>query len=152
MPEAELFYQIVIIITLIFMSAFFSSSETALTSISEDLLQKKVAEKDQKAVRTQKLLKKKELAISAILLGNNLVNILSSAVATNIFIKEGFKFNVANALLTNFHLPQSSLLMLVCAFAGKELIFSMYEFAIKNNLRFFSYGDAMIIERCPLNY
>ena len=69
------------------MSAFFSSSETALTSISEDLLQKKIEEKDPKSLRTQKLLKKKELAISAILLGNNLVNILSSAVATNLFIK-----------------------------------------------------------------
>ncbi len=87
MPEAELVYQLVIIILLIVMSAFFSSSETALTSISEDLLQKKVEEKDQKSIRTQKLLKKKELAISAILLGNNLVNILSSAVATNLFIR-----------------------------------------------------------------
>ena len=69
------------------MSAFFSSSETALTSISEDMLQKKVEEKDQKSMRIQNLLKKKELAISAILLGNNLVNILSSAMATNLFIK-----------------------------------------------------------------
>ena len=84
---------------------------------------------------------------------NNETNSVSSGEqATTIFIKEGYKFNVVNALLTNFHLPQSSLLMLVCAFAGKELIFSAYEFAIKNNLRFFSYGDAMIIERCPLNY
>ena len=84
---------------------------------------------------------------------NNETNSVSPGKqTTTIFIKEGFKFNVANALLTNFHLPQSSLLMLVCAFAGKELIFSAYEFAIKNNLRFFSYGDAMIIERCPLNY
>ena len=87
MPEAELIYQIFIIIILILMSAFFSSSETALTSISEDLIQKKVEEKDQKSIRTYKLLKKKEIAISAILLGNNLVNILSSAVATNLFIK-----------------------------------------------------------------
>ena len=87
MPEAELIYQIFIIIILILMSAFFSSSETALTSISEDLIQKKVEEKDQKSIRTYKLFKKKEIAISAILLGNNLVNILSSAVATNLFIK-----------------------------------------------------------------
>ena len=87
MSEAILIYQILIIITLILMSAFFSSSETALTSISEDMLQKKVEEKDQKSMKTQNLLKKKELAISAILLGNNLVNILSSALATNLFIK-----------------------------------------------------------------
>ena len=84
---------------------------------------------------------------------NNETNSVSSgSQVTTIFIKKGFKFNVANALLTNFHLPQSSLLMLVSAFAGKELIFSAYEFAIKNKLRFFSYGDAMIIERCPFNY
>ncbi|MBF96220.1 MAG: Magnesium and cobalt efflux protein CorC [Alphaproteobacteria bacterium MarineAlpha9_Bin4] len=87
MIEAILIYQIITIVLLIIMSAFFSSSETALTSISEDLLQKRVEENDKKAIKTQKLLKNKELAISAILLGNNLVNILSSAVATNLFIK-----------------------------------------------------------------
>tara|TARA_X000000950_G_scaffold288905_1_gene408260 strand:+ start:16444 stop:17490 length:1047 start_codon:yes stop_codon:yes gene_type:complete len=73
--------------------------------------------------------------------------ILHGNQSTDIFIKEGFKFNVANALITNFHLPQSSLLMLVSAFAGKELIFSAYKYAIEKKLRFFSYGDAMIIER-----
>ena len=73
--------------------------------------------------------------------------ILHGNQSTDIFIKEGFKFNVANVLITNFHLPQSSLLMLVSAFAGKELIFSAYKYAIEKKLRFFSYGDAMIIER-----
>ncbi len=87
MNEALLLYQIFIIIFLIFLSAFFSSSETAITSISEDVLQKKVEEKDHSSIKTQKLLKKKELVISGILLGNNLVNILASAVATNLFIK-----------------------------------------------------------------
>ena len=85
--EAILLYQIIIIIFLIILSAFFSSSETAITSISEDVLQKKVEENDHSSIRTQKLLKKKELVISGILLGNNLVNILSSAVATNLFIE-----------------------------------------------------------------
>ena len=87
MIDALLVYQIFIIFFLIFLSAFFSSSETAITSISEDVLQKKVEEKDLSSIKTQKLLKKKELVISGILLGNNLVNILSSAVATNLFIK-----------------------------------------------------------------
>ena len=73
--------------------------------------------------------------------------ILPGNQSTDIFIKEGFKFNVVNALVTNFHLPQSSLLMLVSAFAGKEFIFSAYKYAIEKKLRFFSYGDAMIIER-----
>ena len=50
-------------------------------------------------------------------------------------------------MVTNFHLPQSSLLMLVSAFGGKELILAAYKYAIENKLRFFSYGDAMIIER-----
>lgn len=87
MIDTLLVYQIFIIFFLIFLSAFFSSSETAITSISEDVLQKKVEEKDLNSIKTQKLLKKKELVISGILLGNNLVNILSSAVATNLFIK-----------------------------------------------------------------
>ena len=87
MLELYLIIQILIIFFLIILSGFFSSSETAITSISEPLIQKKVSEEDKKAIRTQKLLKKKELIISAILLGNNLVNILSSALATNILIK-----------------------------------------------------------------
>ena len=62
MSEAILIYQILIIIILILMSAFFSSSETALTSISEDMLQKKVEEKDQKSMRIQNLLKKKRVS------------------------------------------------------------------------------------------
>ncbi|MAH89435.1 MAG: hypothetical protein CMJ06_05290 [Pelagibacterales bacterium] len=86
MPELYLIIQILIIFFLIILSGFFSSSETAITSISEPLIQKKVSEEDKKAIKTQKLLKKKELIISAILLGNNLVNILSSALATNILI------------------------------------------------------------------
>ena len=87
MPELYLIIQILIIFFLIVLSGFFSSSETAITSISEPLIQKRVSEEDKKAIRTQKLLKKKEIIISAILLGNNLVNILSSALATNILIK-----------------------------------------------------------------
>ena len=67
--------------------------------------------------------------------------------STDLFIKEGYRFNVVNTLVTNFHLPQSSLLMLVSAFSGKEFILSAYKYAIENQLRFFSYGDAMIIER-----
>ncbi len=87
MYEFYLYFQLLAILILILLSGFFSSSETALTSISEALLQKKVTEGDNKAYNTQILLKKKEMAISAILLGNNLVNILSSALATNILVK-----------------------------------------------------------------
>ena len=64
---------------------------------------------------------------------------------TNIFIKPGYNFEIADALLTNFHLPKSSLMLLVSAMAGKELIFKAYEYAIEQRFRFFSYGDAMLI-------
>ncbi|MFV1992873.1 MAG: tRNA preQ1(34) S-adenosylmethionine ribosyltransferase-isomerase QueA [Acidiferrobacterales bacterium] len=64
---------------------------------------------------------------------------------TNIFIYPGYDFKVVDAMLTNFHLPESSLLMLVSAFAGKENIFAAYEQAIKSGYRFFSYGDAMFL-------
>ncbi len=65
---------------------------------------------------------------------------------TNLFIYPGFRFRAAGALLTNFHLPQSSLLMLVCAFAGRELTLAAYRHAVAQRYRFFSYGDCMLIE------
>ena len=66
---------------------------------------------------------------------------------TNLFITPGFKFNVIDKLITNFHLPKSSLLILVSAFAGKEKIFKLYKKAIKNDMRFFSYGDGMLLDK-----
>jgi S-adenosylmethionine:tRNA ribosyltransferase-isomerase len=63
-----------------------------------------------------------------------------------IFIFPGFAFRVVGALLTNFHLPQSTLLMLVAAFAGREKVLRAYEHAVKEKYRFFSYGDCMFIE------
>jgi len=64
---------------------------------------------------------------------------------TNLFIYPGYKFKAVDALITNFHLPKSTLILLASAFAGKELIFKAYEYAVKNRFRFFSYGDAMLI-------
>ena len=66
---------------------------------------------------------------------------------TNIFIYPGIPIHTVDVLITNFHLPESTLLMLVCAFAGKQHIFSAYSHAIEQAYRFFSYGDAMFIER-----
>ena len=63
----------------------------------------------------------------------------------SIFIYPGFKFNVINGLITNFHLPQSTPLLLTSAFAGKELLFKAYRHAVKEKYRFLSYGDAMLI-------
>jgi S-adenosylmethionine:tRNA ribosyltransferase-isomerase len=66
---------------------------------------------------------------------------------TNIFITPGFKFQMVDLLLTNFHLPKSTLMMLVSAFAGYEQVMSLYAHAIKNQYRFFSYGDAMLLSK-----
>lgn len=66
---------------------------------------------------------------------------------TDIFIYPSFKFQVVDCLITNFHLPKSTLLMLVSAFAGQENIRQAYQYAIKHQYRFFSYGDAMFLEK-----
>ena len=65
--------------------------------------------------------------------------------ATSIFLSPGSRFNVVGALLTNFHLPQSTLLMLVSAFAGQEKTLAAYRHAVKAGYKFFSYGDCMFI-------
>jgi S-adenosylmethionine:tRNA ribosyltransferase-isomerase len=64
---------------------------------------------------------------------------------TDIFIFPGYRFKVVDVLLTNFHLPKSTLLMLVAAFAGRERILEAYRVAIERKFRFYSYGDAMLI-------
>jgi S-adenosylmethionine:tRNA ribosyltransferase-isomerase len=66
---------------------------------------------------------------------------------TRIFITPGYHFKVVDVLLTNFHLPRSTLLMLVCAFGGMERLLQAYRHAVAEGYRFFSYGDAMLIER-----
>ncbi|MBY0263352.1 MAG: S-adenosylmethionine:tRNA ribosyltransferase-isomerase, partial [Phycisphaerales bacterium] len=66
---------------------------------------------------------------------------------TNIFITPGFDFQLIDLLVTNFHLPKSSLMMLVSAFAGYDHIMGLYGEAIARKYRFFSYGDAMLLER-----
>jgi len=65
---------------------------------------------------------------------------------TNIFIYPGFEFHIIGAMLTNFHLPRSSLLMLLCAFAGREHVLKAYDHAVGAGYRFFSYGDCMLVE------
>lgn len=65
---------------------------------------------------------------------------------TNIFIYPGYKFKIIDSLITNFHLPESTLIMLVSALAGRENVLNAYNIAVKNNYRFFSFGDAMLID------
>jgi S-adenosylmethionine:tRNA ribosyltransferase-isomerase len=64
---------------------------------------------------------------------------------TGLFIYPGFEFKATGAMLTNFHLPRSSLLLLVCAFAGQDLVLSAYRHAVEAGYRFYSYGDCMLI-------
>jgi S-adenosylmethionine:tRNA ribosyltransferase-isomerase len=66
---------------------------------------------------------------------------------TRIFIRPGYEFKVVDALLTNFHLSESTLLMLVCAFGGYDRVMSAYRHAVTQRYRFFSYGDAMLVEK-----
>lgn len=73
--------------------------------------------------------------------------LLAGEAETDIFITPGYRFRVVDLLLTNFHLPRSTLLMLVCAFGGTERMFAAYRHAVAKEYRFFSYGDAMLIEK-----
>ncbi|WP_237054747.1 tRNA preQ1(34) S-adenosylmethionine ribosyltransferase-isomerase QueA [Microbulbifer sediminum] len=94
-----------------------------------------------------------------IAVGTTSVRALESAAAsgelqptvgeTEIFIYPGYRFRVVDRLITNFHLPESTLMMLVSAFAGYEQTMNAYRQAVKERYRFFSYGDAMLIERNP---
>ena len=73
--------------------------------------------------------------------------IAAASGETDLFVTPGFRFRVVDLLLTNFHLPKSTLLMLVSAFAGMERIRALYAHAIAERYRFFSYGDAMLLGR-----
>ena len=96
-----------------------------------------------------------EAGVKIVAIGTTVVRSLETAGITGIvrpysgyselFIYPGHQFNVVDALVTNFHLPKSTLLMLVSAFAGKDLIQKAYQEALKHNYRFYSYGDAMLI-------
>lgn len=94
-----------------------------------------------------------------IAVGTTAVRSLESAAAsgelapytgeTRLFITPGKRFRAIDAMLTNFHLPESTLLMLVCAFAGREQVLEAYRHAVVQKYRFFSYGDAMLVEPAP---
>ncbi|MCB0668384.1 MAG: tRNA preQ1(34) S-adenosylmethionine ribosyltransferase-isomerase QueA [Saprospiraceae bacterium] len=109
---------------------------------------------DSKATGVVNKAKKKNNRICAV--GTTTMRTIESAVSaesylkeaegwTNLFIYPPFDFHIANSMITNFHLPKSSLLIMVCAFGGYELIMEAYQVAIKEKYRFFSYGDAMMI-------
>ncbi len=72
-------------------------------------------------------------------------NLVAWQGETNLFIKPGFEFKAVDAMFTNFHLPKSSLLVMISAFANRDLIMRAYHEAIQQKYRFFSYGDCMLI-------
>jgi S-adenosylmethionine:tRNA ribosyltransferase-isomerase len=94
-----------------------------------------------------------------IAIGTTVVRALEAAAAggapvagegeTELFIRPGFRFRVVDALVTNFHLPESTLLVLVAAFAGRERVLAAYHHAIGQRYRFYSYGDAMYVTPDP---
>ena len=93
-------------------------------------------------------IRKMDAAKRVVAIGTTSVRAIESDAAleeTDLFISPGFQFRRTGALLTNFHLPKSSLLVLVCAFAGTELALAAYRHAVEQRYRFFSYGDCMLI-------
>jgi S-adenosylmethionine:tRNA ribosyltransferase-isomerase len=107
---------------------------------------------------------KKIIAVKArgsrvVSVGTTVMRALESAAAggrlaqlsgeTRIFIYPGYRFCVADHLITNFHLPQSTLLLLVCAFAGRDRVLGAYQHAVEQGYRFYSYGDAMLVKADP---
>ena len=78
-------------------------------------------------------------------IGTTRAGLAASQGWTDLFIRPGFRFRVVQGLITNFHLPGSTLLLLVAAFAGRELTLECYREAVRERYRFYSYGDAMLI-------
>lgn len=126
----------------------------SVENISEHKMHSEVFEIDQNTIDLIEQTKQSGARVIAV--GTTSMRTLESAALrgmhaqtgeTDIFITPGFKFKVVDALITNFHLPKSTLLMLVSAFSGSELIKKIYAHAIENKYRFFSYGDAMLLTR-----
>ena len=87
------------------------------------------------------------LEASALATGASGGTVTPGSGETDLFITPGFRFRVVDRLVTNFHLPRSTLLMLVSAFAGTDAVRAAYRHAIARGYRFFSYGDAMLVDR-----
>jgi S-adenosylmethionine:tRNA ribosyltransferase-isomerase len=99
------------------------------------------------AVGTTSLRALESAALAAVHAGGEQAELRAHTGETSLFITPGFRFRVVDRLLTNFHLPRSTLLMLVSAFAGFDPIRSLYRHAIESRYRFFSYGDAMLLAK-----
>jgi S-adenosylmethionine:tRNA ribosyltransferase-isomerase len=120
----------------------FSISEMAAAQINQALGKKRrIVAVGTTTVRTLEF-----AAHQSELASNGIARIQAGSGEAEIFIYPGFEFRAVGALLTNFHLPKSTLLMLVSAFAGRENVLRAYAHAVQEKYRFFSYGDCMFIE------
>lgn len=114
-----------------------------------------VPEKTAELIRETKLARKKIIAVGTTSVrtlesaAKNFSEVQAGSGATKIFIYPGYEFKIVDALITNFHLPKSTLIMLVSAFAGKNFTLEAYREAVANRYRFFSFGDAMFIKNRP---
>jgi S-adenosylmethionine:tRNA ribosyltransferase-isomerase len=109
------------------------------------------------ATTSNKVIEAKKEGRRVVAVGTTVVRALETAARggcmmphegeTDIFIYPGYRFRIVDALLTNFHLPESTLLMLVCAFGGTEHVLGAYRHAVSQKYRFYSYGDAMFVTR-----
>jgi S-adenosylmethionine:tRNA ribosyltransferase-isomerase len=123
-------------------SESFSISEAAAAQINRALEEKRrIVAVGTTTVRTLEFAARQSESSSA-----ETPSVAAGAGEADIFIYPGFGFRVVSALLTNFHLPKSTLLMLVSAFAGRENVLKAYEHAVLEKYRFFSYGDSMLVE------
>jgi S-adenosylmethionine:tRNA ribosyltransferase-isomerase len=120
----------------------YSISQAAAAQINRALTEKRrVVAVGTTTVRTLEFVASQNTLIS-----DGTATVSAGSGEADIFIYPGFKFRVVNALLTNFHLPKSTLLMLVAAFAGRENVLKAYSHAVEEKYRFFSYGDCMFID------
>lgn len=114
-----------------------------------------ISAKTAEAINKAKLAKRRIIAVgttvvralesTATFQHNGIWQIIAKKGLTDLYIYPGYEFKIIDAMITNFHLPKSTLLMLVCAFANKEYIFNAYQYAIEKRFRFYSFGDAMFI-------
>ncbi len=117
--------------------------------LSSEKVEENVLHHEEFAIPTEAM-NQIRLAQRRIAVGTTSVRAIESAYAgrqgeTNLFIYPGYSFQAVDGLLTNFHLPKSSLLMLVCGFAGSDLTLRAYQHAVREGYRFFSYGDCMLV-------
>jgi S-adenosylmethionine:tRNA ribosyltransferase-isomerase len=120
----------------------FSISEVTAAQINRALAEKRrVVAVGTTTVRTLEFAASQNASNSA-----GIATVSAGSGEADIFIYPGFKFRVVSAMLTNFHLPKSTLLMLVAAFAGRENVLKAYAHAVAEKYRFFSYGDCMFVE------